>query len=73
MPILDGRRVALYGSLLVVGLASFVKLFLDCCHIQVSYLGAFSVEDSGEFFECRATGFDIEEVDEKEFQEDPDL
>jgi hypothetical protein len=39
----------------------------------VSYLGAFSVEYSGEFFECRATGFDIEEVDEKEFQEDPDL
>jgi hypothetical protein len=73
MPILDGRRVGLYSSLLVVGVASFVKLFLDCCHIQVSYLGAFSVEYSGEFFECRATGFDIEEVDEKEFQEDPDL
>jgi hypothetical protein len=39
----------------------------------VSYLGAFSVEDSGEFFKCRATGFDIEEVDENEFEEDPDL
>jgi hypothetical protein len=50
-----------------------VKLFLDCVHVQVSYFGAFSVEDSGEFFECRTTGFDIEEIDEKEFYKDPDL
>jgi hypothetical protein len=39
----------------------------------VSYLSAFSVEDSGEFLQRRPTSFNIKEVDEKEFDDDPDL
>lgn len=36
-------------------------------------LGIVAIEDPGNFLQGRATGFDVEEVDEEEFDEDPDL
>jgi len=36
-------------------------------------LGILTIEDLSQFFEGRAFSFDVEEVDEKEFDEDPDL
>jgi hypothetical protein len=45
---------------------------LDLVDVQVSDLCILSVENLGEFFKGWASGLDIEEVDECEFDEDPD-
>lgn len=36
-------------------------------------LGFVAIEDPGNFLQGRATGFDVKEVDEEEFDENPDL
>lgn len=64
-----------------VGLA-FVKIFvvLDGVYlllylpkVDVGHLSIPPVEDAGNFFECRALGLDVEEVDEQELEEIPRL
>lgn len=70
---LDSRGVCLDCALLVQRSVLFRRLLLDLVHVQVRDLGVLAVEDLGEFLERWAAGLDVEEVDECEFDEDPDL
>jgi hypothetical protein len=69
---LDGRGVCLNCPLLVQRSILFVRLLLDLVHVQVGDLSILSIEDLGEFLESWASGLNVEEVDECEFDEDPD-
>lgn len=55
------------------GVVIGMKLLLDLVNINVRDFGVLSIEDLGQFLKSWATGLDVEEVDEEEFQEDPDL
>lgn len=50
-----------------------VKLLLNLVQIDMSDLGVLAVKNLGQLFQGRALGFDVEEVDEEELDEDPDL
>ena len=62
--------VALHACLLITTVVN-VNVFLDFIHVQMCDFGILAIEDLGEFLERGATSFDIEEVDEEEFKEDP--
>ena len=70
---LDGRGVCLDRALLVQWAVLLVSLLLDLVHVQVSDLSILSVEDLGEFLKSWASGLNVEEVHECEFNENPNL
>jgi hypothetical protein len=70
---LDGRGVCLNCPLLVQRSMLCVRLLLNLVHVQVCDLSALSVEDLSQFLESWSSGLNVEEVDECEFNEDPDL
>jgi hypothetical protein len=43
-------------------------LQIDACNFSI-----FAIEDLGHLFESRSSGFNVQEADEKEFEEDPHL
>lgn len=50
-----------------------VNIFLNFAQINMGHGGVITIEDLGQLFECRSTGFNVEEVDEEKLDEDPDL
>lgn len=46
---------------------------VDLVHVDLGDLGVLAVEDLGDLLERGAAGFDVEEVDEDEFEGDPAL
>ena len=70
---LDGRGVCLDCPLLVQRSMLCRRLLLDLVHVQVCDLSVLSVEDLGQFLKSWSSGLNVEEVDECEFDEDPDL
>jgi len=66
-----GRVHVLLEDLLLVDMG--VDVLLDLVEIDIGDDGLFSVEDLGNLLEGRALGLDVEEVDEDELGEVPDL
>jgi hypothetical protein len=69
---LDGRCFCLDCPLLVQRSMLRGYLLLDLVHIQVGDLSVLAIEDLAELLESWASGLNVEEVDECEFDEDPD-
>src|ERR1700681_4865162 len=68
-----GRGVYLHGPLLVQRSMLCLRLLLDLVHVQVCNLSILSVEDLSQFLKSWSSSLNVEEVDECEFDEDPDL
>jgi hypothetical protein len=69
---LDSRGVCLDCPLFVERSMLRGRLLLDLIQVQVGDLSVLSVEDLAEFLQSWASGLYVEEVDECEFDEDPD-
>lgn len=70
---LGGGGVYLHGPLLVQRSMLCLRLLLDLVHVQVCNLSVLSVEDLSQFLKSWSSSLNVEEVDECEFDEDPDL
>jgi hypothetical protein len=59
--------------LLIISISTILDFLLNLGKINVSDFRGFTVKDLGQFFKSRAPGLNIEEVDEDEFDKDPNL
>lgn len=73
-PIRSNRLGMRIGYLLfVLNLPSDVHFFLDVSHVDPSDFGLLAIENLGDFLQSGALGLHVEEVDEGEFEGDPNL
>jgi hypothetical protein len=70
---LGGGGVCLHGPLLIQRSMLCLRLLFDLVHIQVCNLSVLSVEDLSQFLKSWSSSLNVEEVDEREFDKDPDL
>jgi len=68
--------LSLYATLLLMDRSCMIlsmKFLLDLMDIEMRDFSIFTIEDLGQLLESWASSLDVEEVNEGQFDEDPDL